>query len=80
MKTAVDVDDRQQANDLRRALNDPQTRAFVLAMGALLRFKDANRHTRILRYAEEALISWRRSTHRAEKDTEAHPGPTAPPR
>jgi hypothetical protein len=73
MKTEVEIADRQQAQDLRRAMNDPQTRAFVLEMGALLRFTDPNRHHRILRHVEDSLISWRRATHRAERDAEAHP-------
>jgi len=63
MKCKVEVSHRQEANDLRRALRDPQTRAFTLSMGALLRFKDAHAQTRVLRHVEETLRSWRR--HRA---------------
>jgi len=54
MKVSIDVKDKTEAENLRRALADPMTRAFVLIVGALLPLGDEAR-TRVLSFVNDTL-------------------------
>lgn len=55
MKTTIDVADRQEAEQVRRALADPQVRAFVKVMGSLLALPTDRARERVLRFVGDKL-------------------------
>jgi hypothetical protein len=55
MKTAIDVADRKEAAQIRRALADPQVRAFVQVMGELLALPSDRARERVLRFVDDTL-------------------------
>jgi hypothetical protein len=50
MKTSIDVKSRQEGRDIRAGLEDPQVRAFVIVMGALLQLPIDRSRARVLSY------------------------------
>ncbi len=55
MKASIDVADRKEAEQIRRALADPQTRALVKVMGELLRLPSDRARERVLRFVDDHL-------------------------
>jgi hypothetical protein len=55
MKARIDVADRQEAEQVRRALADPQVRAFVKVMGTLLALPTDRARERVLRFVDDKL-------------------------
>lgn len=43
MKTTIETKNRNEADAIKRALEDPETRAFVVIVGTLLPFTDRAR-------------------------------------
>ena len=54
MKSFIEVKDRKEAEIIRRALNDPVTRATVLVIGALLPLQSGERR-RVMNFCEDKL-------------------------
>lgn len=55
MKVAVDVKNRQEADAVRRAMDDPQTRAYVLVVGTLLSLPSDRARQRVMRFVADHL-------------------------
>jgi hypothetical protein len=55
MKTAIVVKNRREAAAIRTALDDPQTRAFVLTMGTLLQLPSEQARRRVLTFVADML-------------------------
>jgi hypothetical protein len=55
MKTPIDVKNRNEGQTIRRALADPQVRAFVLTMGTLLALPSDRARERVLRFVDDRL-------------------------
>lgn len=55
MKAYIDVADREEAEQFRRALVDPQVRAFVKVMGTLLSLPSDRARERVLRFVDDKL-------------------------
>jgi hypothetical protein len=55
MKTSIEVADREEAEQVRRALADPQVRAFVKVMGTLLALPTDRARERVLRFVDDTL-------------------------
>jgi len=55
MKISIDVADRQEADRIRRALADPQVRAFVNIVGALASLSSDRARERVLRFVDDHL-------------------------
>jgi hypothetical protein len=53
MKTRIDVANRAEAEQIQRALADPQVRAFVLVMGTLLDLSSDRARERVLRFLDD---------------------------
>lgn len=54
MKTYVEVENRKEANLIKRGLGDPEVRAFVKVMGALLPLSERAR-ARVLRFVADQV-------------------------
>jgi hypothetical protein len=50
MKASIEVQDRKEAEAIRRGLEDPATRAFVVVMGALSDLPSARARKRVLQF------------------------------
>lgn len=55
MKAAIEVKSRKEADDLRRGLEDPAVRAFVVVMGVLLALPNDRARQRVLQYVRDKL-------------------------
>jgi len=55
MKTTIDVVNRREGEQIRRALEDPQVRAFVKVMGTLLALNSDRARERVLRFVADKL-------------------------
>jgi len=55
MKTSIDVVNRQEGEQIRRGLADPQVRAFVKVMGTLLALPSDRARERVLRFVDDKL-------------------------
>lgn len=55
MKVAIEVKDRREGDALRRALDDPKTRALVLVLGALMELPSDRARRRVLQYVTDRL-------------------------
>lgn len=55
MNTSIEVADREEAEQLRRALADSQVRAFVKVMGTLLALPTDRARERVLRFVDDQL-------------------------
>ena len=55
MKVSIDVSNRREAEQLRRALADPVVRAFVQVMGELMQLPNDTARLRVLRYVDEVF-------------------------
>ena len=55
MKTTIEVTNRAEGEQIRRALTDPQVRAFVLVMGALVTLPSDRARERVLRFVDDQL-------------------------
>lgn len=53
MKTTIDVVNRAEGEQIRRALSDPQVRAFVKVMGTLQALPSARARERVLRFVDD---------------------------
>ena len=53
MKTRIDVRNKQEGRQIRCALDDPQVRAFVLVMGALIPLGSDRARERVLRFVAD---------------------------
>ncbi|OLE54195.1 MAG: hypothetical protein AUG51_09395 [Acidobacteria bacterium 13_1_20CM_3_53_8] len=54
MKTTIEVQSKKEGELIKRALDDPETRAFVQIVGALLPFTQRTR-TRVLNFVKDQL-------------------------
>ena len=57
MKITIDVADRKEAEQIRRGLADPQTRAVVRLMGILLPLKSKEVQVKVLRTVQCVLAA-----------------------
>jgi len=55
MKARIDVANRTEAEQIRRALADPKVRALVLMMGELLALPSDRARERVLRFVDDHL-------------------------
>lgn len=55
MKAAISVTNREEATQIRTALDDPAVRAFVRIIGVLLDLPSDRARARVLRFVEETL-------------------------
>lgn len=55
MKATIQVKDRKEADAIRRALDDPTVRAFVLVMGALSTLPSDRAKQRVLGFVADSL-------------------------
>jgi hypothetical protein len=55
MKARIDVANRTEAEQIRRALADPEVRAFVQVMGELLALPSDRARERVLRFVDDHL-------------------------
>jgi hypothetical protein len=55
MKVAIEVRDRKEAEQVRTAMTDPTTRAFVLVMGALMALPSDRTRARVLTFVKDQL-------------------------
>lgn len=55
MKATIDVENRAEGDRIRTALTDPQTRALVNVVGALLPLRESAR-ARVLRWALDKFV------------------------
>ncbi len=55
MRTSLNVNTRAEGVQIRRALADPQVRAFVLVMGTLFDLPTDRSRERILRFVDDKL-------------------------
>jgi len=55
MKTSIEVLNRREGEQIRRALEDPQVRAFVKVMGTLLALPSDRSRERALRFVADQL-------------------------
>lgn len=55
MKTPIDVASRQEGEQIRRGLTDPQVRAFVKVMGTLMALPSDRARERVLRFVDDKL-------------------------
>lgn len=55
MKTSIEVTNRHEGDDIRRGLNDPQVRAFVIVVGALAQLPSDRARARVLSYVQDKL-------------------------
>jgi hypothetical protein len=55
MKTKIEVQTRREGEQIRRALEDPQVRAFVLVMGTLRALPSDRARERVLRFVDDKL-------------------------
>lgn len=53
MKASIEVKDRKEAESIRKALDDPAVRAFVVIMGVLLTLPSQRARKRVLQYVED---------------------------
>jgi len=53
MKARIDVVNRQEADQIRRALNNPDVRAFVKVMGTLAALPSDRARERVLRFVDD---------------------------
>jgi hypothetical protein len=53
MRAWIDVVNRTEADQIRRALADPQVRAFVKVMGTLLALPSDRSRERVLRFVDD---------------------------
>lgn len=54
MKATIDVESRKEADLIKTALDDPQTRAFVQVVGALLPLSERAR-ARVMQFVSDKL-------------------------
>jgi hypothetical protein len=55
MKTSIPVADRKEADAIRRGLEDPAIRAFVIVMGVLLALPTDRARKRVLQFVSDRL-------------------------
>lgn len=55
MKTCIEVKDRKEAEAIKRALDDPTTRALVLTTGYLLAIPTDRGRKRVLNFVADKL-------------------------
>lgn len=55
MKATIMVNNKQEAEAIRGALEDPTMRAFVLVMGALLQLPSDKARRRVLAYVKDRM-------------------------
>jgi hypothetical protein len=55
MKSSFDVKDRKEADQIRRALDEPDVRAFVVVMGALLALPTDRARVRCLQWVADRI-------------------------
>lgn len=55
MKVAIEVNNRSEAESVKRAMADPKCRALVLIVGALLELPSDRARLRVLRHVQDAL-------------------------
>jgi hypothetical protein len=53
MKATIEVRDRKEADNIRAGLEDPQVRAFVITMGALLKLPSDRARIRVLNFVRD---------------------------
>jgi hypothetical protein len=58
MKARIDVRNRAEAEQIRRALADPQVRAFVKVMGTLLALPSDRSRERMLRFVDDKFAEY----------------------
>ena len=69
MMTPIEVKNRAEGRQIRRALTDPQVRAFVLVMGSLTALATDRARERVLRFVVDKLNEdGHASTHSASLD------------
>jgi UDP:flavonoid glycosyltransferase YjiC (YdhE family) len=66
MRSWLIVETEAEAADIRRALNDPQVRKFVLQMGGMLRRDEYP--GRIAELVESTMFSWRINRNKRKKE------------
>jgi hypothetical protein len=55
MRTSIIVTNRAERDQIRRALEDPQVRAFVRIMGTLLALPSDRARERVVRFIDDKL-------------------------
>lgn len=55
MKASIEVANRQEADAVKRAMEDPTTRAFVLVMGTLAALPSDRARQRVMTYVADRL-------------------------
>lgn len=55
MKASIEVKDRKEAALIQQALADPETRAYVNVMGALLGLPNERARRRVLTYVSDLI-------------------------
>ena len=55
MKTTIDVKDRKEGDHIRRALEQPETRAFVIVIGILADLPTNRARKRVLDFVADSL-------------------------
>jgi hypothetical protein len=55
MKISIEVKDRREAEAMRRGLDDPAVRAFVLVMGVLQALPTKRAQRRVLQYVADRI-------------------------
>jgi hypothetical protein len=69
MKTPIEVKSREEGRSIRAGLEDPQVRAFVIVMGALLRLPSDRSRARVLGYVSDKGDEERTGNSQQERST-----------